>query len=1790
MPPRYRPRAFRRRAAHHPNVAQVVNDMKHLEVLRAELERLFDLDGLLDLSRNVLGVEPDRVGGTATVSSFAGALLAFCQKEDAVVALADALRASGEDISPAVAQISGVASPDESLLSAGTEIGQYRIARQLGDGRLGSTYLARNESGEVRIKVLHPAATRDRQALQRFLVATRLGARAGIQGLPHLIFAGEMEGRVVTIHDYIEGQPLSVRVSRTGPMHINEARPLLEAIAQAVADLHDHNLFHGAISLDNIISYRGADGGQAIALLDLGTDKLRTRQTKQRTGLSSTGSNPKTVSPEQVRGSDATRESDVYALGAIMYELLSGKPVFEGDVLEIAFAHLEKTPSAPSSVAPRGWITADIDEIVLQLLSKNPSARGPVKNLLAQLDDLGRAKSSTHQTAEEIEHLEQRLLSTPDDAEAAMSLQSAVGRGATPGQIGQAFRLAASMIDDPIATDVKKGLLIRAARLFEQDEQSIEKAEAVYEELLGIDPHDLVAQAGIEEVRRRAGKFEELIEMLLARAEAAQTPEKRARAMAEIGKIYYRDLGDPEQAISAYSLAFCDDPSDEYASEIERVAGTSEPLWAAALANVGESSADESLPQERRTKMLLKAGVWYLHRISRSDLALPCLQGVLAMDPANEIALESITVIYRKSQQWQELGQLFSHRANAAATPERARDLRTESAEILEQRLGDVAGARAIYELVLSEDPSHARAGEALARILEKQGDYDVLVKLLKERVDAQPADDAVRSLCRIGEIYDDRLGAPDEATKVYNAALQRDPTSLDALRGLERVFSKTNKYKELIENLETQVRLAATPKQRIGLLERIAAVQEEEFLDHKAAASALFRALEADPGRVQAMSNLVRHFKVMERWEEASQLYERQLELVESSHERISLGMAWGRLLADQIGSPERALRAYELVLNEDSEHGGALEALAKLREATGDADQALEAMLHLAEQADSTEARAEQYMRAAGLQLSRGNRDSAIEYYKEALDARPEDRNISAALRRAYVERGDINAAVQLLEREMDIVDGELAQAKLAGEMARLQHERLKDDEGAEKSAKKALQLDPGNLDALLVLGDVCFEHKRYVEACAHYGRLADRAESLGEESAVPVLIRYVDALAKSGSTENALVAMDTLLRLAPDSEEALGRVAAVTFEHGSPKRAGELYYDYLTRFGDELSDRERATATYRLGEAYRKDGDTEAAIQALQAASDLDPGSEDPLVALAQAYLDCENYTEAVRAKTEHLDVASGETRVNLLIELGDLYSTKLDDKTQAAKSLVAALEEKPDDRRILTKLMQLYSEEKDWNSLVEIVVRLAEGVEDPAQKVKYLQTAALVSGRQIGDPNQAAYYFDQVLELDPGNEKAVAELASIQKEAGNYNAVEDLLRRKLAAADSSGNTPARIATLDELGELYDRHLVAPDLAAQAYEAANEADPGNKARLDILARIYEGDPDNFRDKGIELQEYLLSQNPFRQDSYKALRKIYTVARDADASWGLCQVLSVLQLAEPDEARFYERMRAETAAPAQDAFNEEDWAKRILHPSLDPLLTSIFGLIQPAVIRSRAVPLAQLGLSPEMQINPGQHESPLAQTLYYAGGVLGVPLPAVYANRNDPGGLTHLYTSEPSLSMGKVGMSYEVPPQVAAFVAAQQLSYLRPGLYLRHFVQTGTALKAWLFAAIKLTSPQFPIAPDLEGSVSENLAALRQHLIGDAKDHLASVVSKLIQSGVALDLKKWVAAVDLTADRVGFIVSHDLRTTAEVLGATDESSASVTNEHRFREIVLYAASQKYFQMRRRLGITVDS
>jgi tetratricopeptide (TPR) repeat protein len=1770
------------------------------DILRADLERLFSLEELLGLSKNVLGFEPEEIGGTAAKGSFANALTNHCIEMDAVEALCDALLASKPDVNPKVLTIRSNGLPFDEELRPGSQLGDYTIVRKLGDGRLGLTYLAKLETIEIRLKVLRREATRDRRGLHRYLTVVRLIGSIDHPGLPKGTFAGQIGDRYALAHDYVEAQPLSVRISRTGPMHINEARPLLRSMLEALRAIHEKRLSHGDLRLDNVLVFRNADGSQNLLLVDAGSDRLRARARVAVNGqneLFSTVGSPKSVAPELIKGVPSDPRSDVYSFGCTIYEILCGKSPFpSGTAIQAAIGHLTETPVAPSSVAPRGWITKEIDEWVLGMLEKDPEKRPKTAGaLLEALETMGRttvAKKESKISDAELEKRIDALVADATDGEAAVQLEAAVEEGADATKIAEAFSVAADSLevgDDKDKKEAKKSLLFRAARIFEYTSKDLAKAEQMYVWLVELDPSDDIAVTALEDVRKQLGKYEELIEMLLARTEKAESRTERARAYAEIGRLYVSEIDDPEQAVVAYTQAFCEDAHQSaYADEIERLAGSKTERWNEVLSTCTQAGGDD-VPPESKNLMLVRMGRWYQEKLSRPDLALPCYQTVIASEPSNDAALDGMTQIYRKAQQWPELVMVLGRRADASATPARARDCRAEAADILELQLGDTGRARDLYEQVLNDDPGHEKASEALSRIYERTGDFPGFVKLLERRAEALRGELRLKVLCRIADVYEDHLKNEAEAIRRLEVVLAEDPKNLDALRALDRLFSKTGRFQDLLDNLEAQVSQAATPRQKITLWERVAGIHDEEFLNHEKAAEAWEQVLAIDSAHEGAITALIRHYRALDRFENVASLYERHLKLVADADRQLELTLALGRVLMEQIGSPERATKAYEKALEINPEHAGALEALARIRESSGDADAALAAIEQLAEKASSKEAKAEQYLRAAKLLEGRGDRDGAIERYKLALDANPSDITAAAALRHAYLSRGDVNAALQLLEREMQETEGDRAKAKLLGEMATLARDRLKDDKRAEEAAKRSIGYDPTNVQALTVLGDLAFESKRYIEAAKHFEVIAERVASLEKKDATRILVRFVDSLSLTGSTEKALVPMDTLIRIAPDDADAIGRVAQVTFEHGAPGRAAELYKDLLERFGKQLKGKDKALALYRYGESLRASGSLDEALAPLEESADLDSSTMLPLIALSKYWEAKEDWEKAIKIKTRQLDLASGEERVTLLIEMGDIASGKLNDRTRAAKSFVAALEEKPDDRRLLTKLMQLYSEEKDWGKLVDVVLRLADFVEEPKQRAKYLQTAATVCARQMGDVERALELYQKVLELDPKADKALNEAIELRKEKSDHEGVERLLQRKLEAATAEKDKQTMLETFSELGELYEKKLGWMDRAIDAYEAAQTLDPDNRQRAEQLAELYASDPKKYLEKAVASQQVILRQNPYRPESYKLLRKLYTEVKDADAAWGLCQALYVLNLAEPDEERFFKRMRAETAAPAAAALSDEDWLANLMHSDADPLLTSIFALIEPAVIAARGQPFESLGFDRRYAIDLARHPYPMSQTLYYAAGVLGMEPPPTFQNTNDPGGLSYLHAYQPSIVLGVAALSAEVPPQAAAFIAARHLAYFRPGMYVRHLIPSGTGLKSWLFAAVKMIVPQFPIAAELEGPVNDAFTALNGSLHGQARDQLARIVSKLLQSGAALDLKKWVGGVDLTADRAGFLCAHDLETSVEIIKASDEASSAIPPQERLKELVLFSVSEQYLKLRKYLRISVD-
>jgi tetratricopeptide (TPR) repeat protein len=1762
-----------------------------MESLRGELERLFELDELMKLSSTLLGFSPKEIGGTSGKASFVRALTDFCVARGAVEALCDAVATIRPNADPRLTTWRNFGVWERPELAPREALSGFTVERRLGEGPQGTSYLARRQGEDYRIKLLHPETTREPRGLQRYLTFNRILGSKSHPALPDALEIIQNERGAIVAHRWFEGESLAARLNRAGPLPASEVQTIMLEVAQGLAVLHGRKLCHGNLKLENIIVATDDSGSVAVQLQDAGADLLGSRRVANGHIELLSLASPKTVAPERLRGGDRDASGDVYAFGVICYELVSGTSPFAGEtVLDTAVQHLTVTPAPPSTVAPPGWLSPSFDAFILRLLQKNPEDRPEHgRSLCDELRSL--SNEGIGGSEEDVDERIATLLASPESDEAARALD-AVATGAFRPRVYAAFAEAADELDadDPVLRRVKQALLLRAASGLSSIRQ-LEAAEAAYTKLISLSDHDPAHLDALDDVRRLLGKHDEVVEGLLARIEKAETPGARAILMARIGEIYASSLDDEAQAAVAFSQALCETPKNrEYVRRIEEIASSDPDLWSEILGTCSEAAADENRAPADRAPLLEQMGIWYLDKQGRAELALPCFQTALKLDPKSNRALDGIATVYRANKMWSELGDLLVHRADVSTSPSDARELRTQAAQVLEKHLSDTDGAQELYERIIREDPGDLVVSQALSRIYEKNQELDRLVPLLSRQADEERGSRRQTALCRLGDLHRMHLGDLQEARRCYEAVLEEAPHHPHALAGLDQTLALSGQYKDLLSSLHRQLEGSPTPRQQVALWERIAQLYEEEFLLHADAAVALESVLRLDPSRTTAMLSLARLYRTLEQWQDLSDLYQRHAEQVAEPSARVPILLARARVLAEHVGDLPEAIAVYEQVAGLAPDRVDALEAIADLHEALGNLGEAIAALQNVAERVSEKDAKIRYYMRTARLLESQGATDDSLEWYGRVAALEPTHSKATAALRHAYAERGDTAGLIDLLRRDMQSAEGERAKARLSAEIAALELNENKDSAAAERAAGQALDWDPSNLRALILVGDIAFAGHRYADAVENYQRALPRADSLPVAEAARVLERYLDAADQLSvrAPEQMLEHAQSVLRLTPEAPSLLARVADLAFHSGTPDQTALLYADLVERFRGDLDADQLALATYRLGESRRLCGDFERALPSLEEAHRLAPDSPHPVVSLAAVYEAQEEWQKLGGIKRQLLGLLDPEQHAEVLTELGELGLDKLADPQQARVDLMAAYERRPDDRRVLIRLMQLHTQQESWAELVEIVDKLAAFVDDPAQKSKYLLTAAMVSARHLDRKPEAIDYYRQVLTLDPSNQKALGEYVALQTDQGDVAGAEQALRSRLETARARGDKALELDMLDALYTLFER---APNKLAAAVEVAEQVrdlDPQNPINTNRLKELYERDAAKYLDRAVAMHIRTLRQRPDDEDAYRRLRRLYTDARRADAAWCLCQVLHLLKLAEPEESRFFERGHSLEPAPAVASLEESDWASYIIHPSADPRVSEIFALIEPVVVAVRGQTLPALGYDPYMAVDLSQHPYPLAGMLFFSAGVMGMPLPPTFENHHEPGGLLYLNSNPPSIVMGLSALQ-QLPAQTAAFIAARQLANYRPGFLLRHVLPSIPMLKAWLFAAFKVCSPHFPISAELEPMVAEGKAALERYLPAHGRDRLVEAVARLIQSSPALDLKDWVMGVDLTADRIGLVVANDLKSVTDIIKTVEDPTAP-PRERRLQELILFAIDESFFAVRRRLGVSLES
>ncbi|MDP3278116.1 MAG: protein kinase [Deltaproteobacteria bacterium] len=1756
------------------------------DVLRAELERAYDLEQMQQMAQELLALDPHDVGGATSKAAFARALVDRCARDESLEALADAVILTDPTAQARLNLVFDGKPMDD--LQPGMTVANFRIQKKLNDEGFGAVFMAAHEGKQVSLKVLRDAKVRDRKGLQRFLLAQRALKRVDHPSVQKILAAGTLpDGRPYLASEMIDGQFLSVRIGRTGAMHINEAKTLLESVAAGLDAAHRAGIMHSDIRPEHVVVVRREGQLQGV-LVDFAVDRLAAA----RSGAMDSASllvlvgSARNIAPERARSASAADvRSDVYALGCLAYEVLTGKAPFTANSpIELLLSHLSSTPDAPSKVAPRGWVIKDVDPVIARALSADPAAR--YESATAFVDALVEAatgKKLPDVTAEQFAERCSALNEQPNDDERATAVEQAGGHGVAWSEVLAAVVEVMNKTSD---TAAKKSLGYRAARIAHVELKELARAREIYEKLVEIDADDAVAKSKVAELRRALATPEERAEILLEEAEVAESADRRAEIYRELARVYEKELSDNENALVAATEALTSAPSvDEYSQEVERLAGSDSAKWNEVLSTLSQSAQNREKTEAARLYVL--AGRWYAEKLSRPDYAANCFSQALTLDPDRDDALEGAEAVYRKAAQWPELVAVLAKRAELQSEPERARTLRAECADVLESKVGDLVRARELAQRVLEQDPAQQTALEVLERIYLSTDDHRGLISLLEKKAESLAGSAKSEALCELAESYEDRLKDDDKAAIFYEKARVEDPKNIAALKGLERLYARTSANDKLLSVLEAQLEVVSTPRQKMDLLLRIAAIYEEEFVDHAKAASSFEQVLAIDAGNDAAMTGLSRLYRITRRFDALVELLGRHADIVESTERKADLHAQRGRTLLDPLNLADKAREAFDKALAADPNNIVALEGAAKTRAMAGDSTGAAEALEAVAQLAKSPAEKADALVRAGRILEESGASDAAIERYKRALDLVDDYAPATSRLRGLYASRGDAQGAIDMLQREIEAADGTNQRAKLWGEVAKIYRDRVKDSEKALESAQKAVLLDSTNDEAAALLGELRFDQGQFAEAAQLLGPRSIRAKDLPREEGLRIVLRHGEALAKSGDEASALEAFSRARELAPGDVAVLSSVADAAFGIGRHEQARTEYEALLAKHDDALSPELRVRILTRLGRAQAKLGDGAAALRSLIRAVELDGANADAVDALVDVYSQQGRWEDVAKVKRQRAESAGTDVRADLFVELGELYATKLNDKAQAGRAFMSALEARPDDRRLLMRLMQLYTESQDWGRLVEVILRMADLVDDATQLARYYLTAAQLCHQQLNRSEEAATYYEKSLEFEPGSTRALEGLVEVRVGRKEYAVLETTVKKTLSKITGAGAPGLQAKGFVALGTALAKQPDRADDAIAALEKAQELD-SSLALGEVLAPLYLKEPKKHVDKAIRAQRAVLATEPTVGEHYRVLRKLYTTARKPDEAWCLCQALVALKSAEADEDNFFKKFRADAPATAKSKVNEELWSKSLMHATQDPLITSIFALITPAVLALRAQPIESYGVGESDLIDPSTHESAAARTIHYAAGTMGMRVPPVYARPSDDSGINVMLTSSPGFVLGNAALGAG-PAQPLAFIVGNNLAYLRAGHFLRQVVPTGTGLRAWLFAACSAVNPAFPVPDELANTVIEPMNAVKEYVVGPAFEQLTSLVTKLLNVDNTLDLKTWSNAVDLTADRVGFLLANDLPRALSVIRATPDDLAPISAKDRMRELIAFAVSDEYFALRQRLGIAIQ-
>lgn len=1291
---------------------------------------------------------------------------------------------------------------------------------------------------------------------------------------------------------------------------------------------------------------------------------------------------------------------------------------------------------------------------------------------------------------------------------------------------------------DPAA---KAEILASMGRLYEEGLGQQDQALFHYKRALDYHPHSEKALDGEARILAAQNRHAELEEVLRQSLGLAGGRQRRAALEFQLARLYLDHLHNDVLATAALVRVLDLDPMHRgvypLLDELYRKAGQ----WHAAYDNL---SAWLDLTQDKATAVDLmnRMAAISLQHLDDAEKAQHILEEVLLIDAENGAALQLLEGVYRKSQSWEALAAVLHRQASLLVFRHPQEQLRIglELADLYTQHIPKNDQAEIVLRKVLDLDPSHPRARELLAQLLEAKANWVEVLQTYRADLEYIKEPQAkAQKILQMAELTEFKLARGSEATPLYaeaHAILQDDAKGVGEdlvdkiTKHLVRRWTEERRTKDLLLFFRERV------KRTRSLLEKAEALQQLAQLTDDAEAGEYCQALlDLCPDLGLDYQNHFKKFALkklapllvkQERWHALIANYREQLTL---AHE-----------------PPDRAML----------------------------------------------------YFRIAEIQNQKLNAlEDASEAYGKALDLNPALSPAMRARRDVLTQLGHYHEAISLFQMEISLTQGARAKSALYFQLGRLREEHLKQGELAVRDYEQALELDPDNHEAIKRLAVYFYQNEDWQKADPLFERLSlsdEAIEGLDPLKKAAFWARRARIAENLDHLEEATKFLYRALEFDPNFVPALEQLADLYQRTHQWQEARRYYNDFIRVVADGPAPSPESMANIHLNLARIEErlGNMDDAVKNYRRVLAIEPVHRQALEALINLDAAANRWSEVQQHYDGLLRLDPGpEDWMTIQFAKAEIWEQRLEKPKNAVACYQAVLERDPLNHLAQERLAQLYCASGELEKGTAMLEQLMRGEPDSGRRVQYLHSLGRIHRLGTKNLEAAAEQFRQILLIDPNNIAAMKELVEVLQAQASWAELGGVYG-KIVNLVSQSDPLMAIPFYLKQGLLYRRELNQPEAAIAAYKKVLEIDEDNVAARNALVELYAAH-ESFHDEAIRHHRKLLETDPFRMASYRALAQIFLQRREIDRAYCLFKIIDVVGESTPDERSLV--IKCQSALPVTLRSEVQEGLRKdvLTHPSEKALISDM--------LRAFCDTLRELFWDErtlekcEEPIGPFARQ--MSECIAQVSPVLGIQAPLLRVLRSAEDRLLPMAGAQSYLIAygGFLRGAFAAPER---FRVVRVLDSLVGG---REFAwRLGpTQLERLFIVILKSFFKDLSVGGYPEKDLKADLKHFESVFSRKLRSALKDLVIQVARAWDQLDFNSWLQGVRLTGNRTALLITGDLDAAMQVVMEDERLEAMFAKRDgaglnrlgvfmrsaALKDLLVFAASDDYARLRLRLG-----